>query len=226
VLNVDHIKPVSKGGDNTLLNLITSCFNCNSGKSDKEIDDNSAVVRQKIQLDELQSRREQLEMMIQWKEAISANENAAINTIYQKCYDLTGYYPSQGIMNEWKALLKKHGFSIVYDALLKSFDQYAVFKECDMLYSSVVQVIKKVSSIVKYEALRIEDPDVDTIYHLFNIAKKSMYGIPQKREAYRVIFNIVKSKMFDKSYLLMLMSTSDWGYILDLEASIGGAYGS
>ena len=34
VLEVDHICPVSKGGDNSEGNLITSCFDCNRGKSD------------------------------------------------------------------------------------------------------------------------------------------------------------------------------------------------
>jgi len=33
VLEVDHIHPVSKGGNNSLDNLITSCFECNRGKS-------------------------------------------------------------------------------------------------------------------------------------------------------------------------------------------------
>lgn len=33
-LECDHIKPVSKGGDNDIDNLITSCFDCNRGKSD------------------------------------------------------------------------------------------------------------------------------------------------------------------------------------------------
>ena len=35
VLEVDHIIPVSKGGDNDISNLITSCFECNRGKSNK-----------------------------------------------------------------------------------------------------------------------------------------------------------------------------------------------
>lgn len=36
-LHVDHIKPLAKGGDNEMSNLITSCVECNAGKSDKEI---------------------------------------------------------------------------------------------------------------------------------------------------------------------------------------------
>lgn len=35
VLQVDHIKPASKGGDENKDNLRTTCRKCNSGKSDK-----------------------------------------------------------------------------------------------------------------------------------------------------------------------------------------------
>lgn len=35
-LRVDHKKPVSKGGSDDESNLITACFDCNSGKSDIE----------------------------------------------------------------------------------------------------------------------------------------------------------------------------------------------
>jgi 5-methylcytosine-specific restriction endonuclease McrA len=43
LLHVDHIEPVSKGGGNDLLNLITSCEPCNAGKSDRRLADNTAV---------------------------------------------------------------------------------------------------------------------------------------------------------------------------------------
>ena len=46
VLEVDHIEPVSKGGKTTLLNLVTSCFKCNRGKSNIKLSDNSVVRRQ------------------------------------------------------------------------------------------------------------------------------------------------------------------------------------
>lgn len=34
VLEVDHVIPVSDGGDDEMDNLVTSCFNCNRGKGD------------------------------------------------------------------------------------------------------------------------------------------------------------------------------------------------
>ena len=34
-LEIDHIKPVSDGGGNEDSNLVTSCFDCNRGKSDR-----------------------------------------------------------------------------------------------------------------------------------------------------------------------------------------------
>jgi len=36
-LDVDHVKPRSKGGKTVPENLITACWPCNSGKSDTEV---------------------------------------------------------------------------------------------------------------------------------------------------------------------------------------------
>lgn len=38
VLEVDHIRPVSKGGDNDDMNLVTACYDCNRGKAAKLLD--------------------------------------------------------------------------------------------------------------------------------------------------------------------------------------------
>ncbi len=37
ILEIDHIMPVSKGGDDDPLNLITSCFECNRGKRTRDL---------------------------------------------------------------------------------------------------------------------------------------------------------------------------------------------
>ncbi len=37
ILEVDHIKSVKNGGDNDIMNLITSCFDCNRGKGKRKL---------------------------------------------------------------------------------------------------------------------------------------------------------------------------------------------
>lgn len=39
VLQCDHIVPVSAGGQDDIVNLITACWECNSGKSDKPLNE-------------------------------------------------------------------------------------------------------------------------------------------------------------------------------------------
>jgi len=52
ILEIDHIKPVAKGGKNEIINLVTSCFDCNRGKSKNELSDDSIVERQRKQIEE------------------------------------------------------------------------------------------------------------------------------------------------------------------------------
>lgn len=70
VLRVDHINPVANGGDNDILNLVTACIDCNAGKSDKLLSDHSTVELQVEQLQILNERRVQLEMMLEWKKSV------------------------------------------------------------------------------------------------------------------------------------------------------------
>jgi hypothetical protein len=59
-LEVDHIHPTSKGGTNELHNLVTSCFDCNRGKSDLPVAGNHeepASVRMKRLQEVSESKR-------------------------------------------------------------------------------------------------------------------------------------------------------------------------
>lgn len=73
--HIDHIEPIAKGGTNEIINLITSCFECNNGKRDKKLDDNSVVEKQRKQMEMLQERREQIELMLEWKKTLSTFDN-------------------------------------------------------------------------------------------------------------------------------------------------------
>ena len=70
ILHIDHINPVSKGGTNDIMNLITSCFGCNSGKSNIKLQDDAVVTKQHQQMAMLQERREQIDLMFQWRQEL------------------------------------------------------------------------------------------------------------------------------------------------------------
>lgn len=58
VLHIDHINPVANGGDSSQDNLITSCEECNQGKSDKLL--SSVPKSLAIKASEIKEREEQL----------------------------------------------------------------------------------------------------------------------------------------------------------------------
>lgn len=87
VLQVDHINPVSKGGDNDLLNLITSCEPCNNGKRARLIDDKSIIEKQKKMLDELDERRAQLQMMLDWRDELNNFDNDLLSSVIARVED-------------------------------------------------------------------------------------------------------------------------------------------
>lgn len=67
LLEVDHIVAVVNGGENDLMNLITSCETCNRGKGKRKLSDDSALQKQRRQLQDENERRVQIEMMARWR---------------------------------------------------------------------------------------------------------------------------------------------------------------
>lgn len=117
VLHVDHIKPVAKGGKNDLLNLITACVECNQGKTDIELSDSTAIEKQKRLLNELNERREQLEMLIKWRDGLADLNNSQVEVINNSFHSFTGYSLSESGVLTAKKLLKKHSLSEILSAI-------------------------------------------------------------------------------------------------------------
>lgn len=62
-LVIDHIHPVCKGGDNSMENLATSCFDCNAGKAGNILCYRAPNESERLRLaQELQEQKEQAEM--------------------------------------------------------------------------------------------------------------------------------------------------------------------
>jgi 5'-3' exonuclease len=102
VLHVDHINPVNNGGDNDILNLITSCQPCNSGKKHRLLDDNSVIEKQRRMLEELDERRSQLQMMLDWRDELKGFDSEICQKIaeyFEKSIENVAEVNEMGLKN-------------------------------------------------------------------------------------------------------------------------------
>lgn len=123
-LQIDHIKPVSKGGTNTIMNLITACVDCNYGKGAKQLDDNSTIEKQKRQLDELSDRREQMKMMLEWREEIASLIEEQVDYVDGLLRAAFSETLSDKGRRTIKELISKYGFSEVLQSADIGFAKY------------------------------------------------------------------------------------------------------
>ncbi len=124
VLEVDHLNPVKHGGDNDLLNLITSCFVCNRGKSARKLSDNSVLEKQRIQIEELNIRRQQLEMILEWRNELQKSSNFELKKVND--YWFEKFKPYNVINPEAMFLkhIKKYGLIEVLDCIDIAHESY------------------------------------------------------------------------------------------------------
>lgn len=118
VLHLDHINPVAGGGGNEIINLVTSCQPCNLGKGARSLDDKSVVQKQRQQLTELNERREQLEMMLRWRDGMSDLTDMQVDAFNKNFLDVTGCSLSEHGKGKLRRWLK---FNTI-DALLEGLD--------------------------------------------------------------------------------------------------------
>lgn len=114
MLQVDHIVPSSKGGSDDTTNLITSCFDCNSGKSDTSLD---AVPDSLV---DIQSRRIEA---LQQAAAVQKLERKQERAIQKQIEDLEAEFVTKGrIFNSEtrrsiRLFLTKLGYEEVFQAM-------------------------------------------------------------------------------------------------------------
>lgn len=167
VLNVDHITPVSKGGENDTLNLITSCFSCNSGKSNNLLSDNSTIEKQRQQLDDLQERKAQMEAMFKWKKELSDIDQTLIDNIVEYIDDkmidrsvsLDGpFYKSL------KNLSKKHSLELILESINVAFDSYAKFDNGVITEDSASTFLGKIGGVIYMSSNKTSEDDKKYYY--------------------------------------------------------------
>ena len=210
VLNVDHIDPVANGGSNEIINLVTSCFDCNQGKKARLLSDDSVLKKQRKQLEKLQERREQLELMLEWKKSLSNLESDKINIISDYWSSLMHPYSlnENGLKNIEK-LIKKFAIEDILEAIDTANEKYLQLnEEGEITKESVEIAFNKVGGIC-------------ALKNMPELKKKMAYikGICRNRFSY---WNNQSGSITLKNYVSALQNVgwSDEKIIQDLEEEI------
>ena len=217
VLQVDHIKPVSKGGKNELINLVTSCFDCNNGKSNVELADDAAVKKQERQLLELAERKEQLEMLLKWRDGMNAIEDVMVNAVDKVFRENTKWGVSENGKKKIRKWLKEFSLNEVLDAADIAINTYY-----DDTEEGWKLAFDKVTGICVNKKRQAEDPRYYRCNYLAKIAK-SNFAYCDDRRLKNYLLNIVGQEADFENAKGIICRSRNWSDMCgSLECEFGG----
>lgn len=114
VLEVDHIIPVSKGGLNNIENLVTSCYECNRGKSNKTLSE----IPKSIYDSQTQEKLLQYKEYIKYIESLKKIKDTQITlvcNVYEKYF--IGYTPNEKFRFAISQFIDKLGIEDVIESM-------------------------------------------------------------------------------------------------------------
>jgi len=129
ILEIDHIHPVADGGKNDILNLVTACRSCNSGKSSRLLSDDAAVKKARAQADELEERRRQLEMIAEWHRGLINSDHESLMMLERLWFDSVeeadeNAYLVDKARDTLRAAMRRYGFEIVCQAIAQATNAF------------------------------------------------------------------------------------------------------
>lgn len=156
LLHIDHIAPVAKGGDNDILNLITACSSCNLGKGSRELSDASAVAKKADQLADLQARREQIEMMVEWQTGLAGLDDVAVNGAIDLWESFAvGWRVSDSGRQNLRKWINKYGLQDVLTAIRKAAADCNIGADSDAdQVASTWDLIERIARFAKSDAAK------------------------------------------------------------------------
>jgi hypothetical protein len=178
ILHVDHIRPVADGGENDILNLVTACESCNSGKGARKLDDRSAVVRQRAQIEELVARREQLEMMLQWRDEAEKQKTDLVEEVASRLVERGGFGPNENGRAHIRRWLKRFTIAEILAALDESFDHYMRWSEDEPNQGAWNTAFNKTPAIASLHKQAADKPYIPKLAYIQGILRRR-FGTPR-----------------------------------------------
>ena len=176
VLHLDHIDPVANGGTDDIVNLITSCSGCNLGKGATPLSDNQAIEKTRAQLEELEERRTQLEMMLEWQRSLQELDKSTIESIADFWNELApGYVLNENGKSTIGKLCDQFSTEEVTTAMRTAAKQYLIYdSEGESTKESWENAFNKISGICRVSAESQDDPNIKQLYYARGIVRKRL----------------------------------------------------
>jgi hypothetical protein len=172
VLHVDHIRPVAGGGGNDILNLITACQDCNGGKGARRLDDGSEVQKQHAQFAELQARREQIEMMLQWREALQAGKDDAVDAVAKTIAAYSKWEPNETGRRDIRGWIKRYDLDLLLRAVNEAFETYLRYEDDCPTEKSWAKAFSMVPAVARVLSQAKEKPYLPRLFYIQGIVRK------------------------------------------------------
>jgi len=106
ILEVDHINPVSNGGDNNIDNLATSCFDCNRGKTNIPLESiPDTLEKKRLALEEKETQIREYNKILK---RMKSRETRSINEVHGVFKDhFSGYTLKKEFKESVRTFIRK-----------------------------------------------------------------------------------------------------------------------
>jgi hypothetical protein len=129
------------------------------------------IDKQRSQIEELEERRQQIEMMLQWRDELANVQQPVYDTIVERYRTLTGFVPNELGMIEVRKWVKKFSLDIILESIDDTISKYGIWKDGKITVESWSQafnwVAKFSASKVKYGS----GPDLDRLLYIQGIIR-------------------------------------------------------
>ena len=199
ILEIDHIKPVADGGTNEILNLITSCRDCNRGKGKRKLSDDSLVKKQQAQIKELAEKQEQLEMLIEWKLSLQdfgKRKSESVKEYFESVFECT---------------VKESGIQKI-ESWVNQFSVEEIIEAIDIAYetySDTNTAFNKVSGICNNRKRQKKDPQLYYYNYSLKVCKDK-YGYANSRDLHELIYEHIFSDEDFEDLKSLIFDNRNW----------------